>query len=116
MPSPEFEPRLYGAEVSVANHSIGGVAVKESVENWKIVSSLKKSAKSLFLLLTLLSCTMAILSIHLGHSHHHVPSYGHGYGYGHHYYPSHGYGHGYGHGHHSYGHHHPALTIGFGRR
>ncbi|GFR06693.1 hypothetical protein TNCT_522201 [Trichonephila clavata] len=79
-----------------------------------------KAFLSLFLLLTLLSCTMAIISIHLGHSHHYVPSHGHGYGhhsyghhdYGHHYYPSHGYGH----GHHSYGHHHPALTIGFGRR
>ncbi|GFU21793.1 hypothetical protein NPIL_309911 [Nephila pilipes] len=89
----------------------------ESLKRFTVDRLKMKVLLSLFLIFTLLSCTMAIISVHLGHSHHYVPSYGHGYshghhGYGHHHYPSYGHGH----GHSGYGHHHPALTIGFGRR
>ncbi|GIY39530.1 hypothetical protein CEXT_468331, partial [Caerostris extrusa] len=68
-----------------------------------------------FLFFALVSCSLAIIEVHLGHSYHHAPSYGY---HGSHYYPSYGYGNGY-HGHHGgygYSSHHPALTIGFGRR
>ncbi|KFM59080.1 hypothetical protein X975_09439, partial [Stegodyphus mimosarum] len=68
------------------------------------------------LFLSLLSCSMAIISIHLGHSHHYVPYYGHGHSYGHgyshgpyYYYPS--YHHAFHHGHHG-----KALSISFGKR